>query len=205
MNFNEYTTAFVSDDEVHVRAMCRADLDVMRAWGRHSDPLFVSYNVPALSDADCDAYWSVLSARQKTRQYAGCLNGVFVAHVIVRKIDLAAGSADFGISSDPRFLGRGIGRRVIRALASELAADGFRLLTLEVAGFNRRAIAAYRAAGFRQTAIRRIAADDGIDYAGLLASESHAWLRDHLELRAGVPRVDILTMEMRLDAERVNQ
>jgi len=205
MTINEYTTAFVSDDEVHVRPMCRADLDYMRAWGRHSDPLFVGYNVPALSDTDCDAYWSVLSARPKTRHYAGCLNSVFVAHVIVRKIDLAAGSADLGISSDPRFLSRGIGRRVIRALARELAADGFRLLTLEVAGFNQRAIAAYRAAGFHQTAIRRIAADDGIDYAGLLASESHAWLRDHLEMRAEIPRVDVLTMEMRLDAERVGQ
>ena len=188
-----------------MRAMCRMDLDAMRAWGRHTDPLFIAYNVPALTDAECDAYWNALSARPRTRQYAGLLDGAFAVHAIVRKIDPVFGSADLGISSDPRVIGRGVGRRVIVELGRQLAADGFRTLTLDVAGHNRRAIASYRAAGFRQTALRRLSADDGIDYAGLLASESHGWLRDHLELRAGIPRVDILTMEMRLDAESAGQ
>lgn len=201
MTTNEYTTGLVSPGTVSVRALQRADLDVMRTWGRHTDPLFLAYNVPALSDQQCDSYWNVLAARPRTLQYAGCLEGTFVAHAIVRKIDRVAGTADLGISSDPRIVGRGIGRRVIGALARLLAADGLCRLTLDVAGYNRRAIAAYRAAGFEQIAKRRLAADDGIDYAALLASESHGWLRDHLELRAGIPRVDILTMEMRLDAE----
>lgn len=205
MNFNEYNTAIVADDTVSVRPMERADLSVMRGWGRHTDPLFLSYNVPALSEADCDAYWDVLAARPRTRQYAGCYAGAFVTHAIVRKIDPAAGTADLGISSDPRFIGKGIGRRVIRELAGLLARESFRRLSLDVAGYNVRAIAAYRAAGFVETARRRIAADDGIDYAGLLASESHGWMRDHCEMRAGIPRVDILTMEMRLDAELTHQ
>ncbi len=185
--------------------MCRADLDAMRSWGRHTDPLFTAYNVPALSDAECDAYWDVLSARPRTRQFAGLLDGAFAVHAIVRKIDPTFGTADLGISSDPRVIGRGIGRRVIVELGRQLAGEGFRTLTLDVAGYNLRAIAAYRAAGFRQTALRRLAADDSLDYVALLASPSHGWLRDHLELRAGIPRVDILTMEMRLDAESQGQ
>jgi len=201
----DYSTAIVSTSEIAVRAMRREDLKAMRAWGRHTDPLFTAYNVPALTEAECDAYWSVLSARPRTRQYAGLLDGTFAVHAIVRKIDPTFGSADLGFSSDPRVIGRGVGRRVIVELGRQLAADGFRTLTLDVAGYNLRAIAAYRAAGFHQTALRRLSADDSIDYAGLLASESHGWLREHLELRAGIPRVDIHTMEMRLDAESEGQ
>lgn len=153
---------------VAIRPMRRDDVDAFAAWGRHDDPLFRHYNVPALSRADADAMWQLLSADRARRPYAGLAGNRVVATLMVRHIDPAGASGELGIMLDPAFLGRGLGRRILRAFLAVLATDGFRRVHLEVAGYNERAIAAYRAAGFTNCGEHWADPEPGIDIASLL-------------------------------------
>jgi diamine N-acetyltransferase len=149
--------------------MRRDDVDAFAAWGRHDDPLFRHYNVPRLTRADADAMWAMLTSDPAVRRpYAGLAGERVVATLMVRNIDRAAGSGELGIMVDPAYLGQGLGRRILGAFLAVLKDDGFRRVHLEVAGYNERAIAAYRAAGFAVSGEHWAEPEPGIDVASLL-------------------------------------
>ena len=149
--------------------MQRSDVDAFAGWGRHDHPLFTHYNVPPLTRADADAMWAMLSSDCAMRRpYAGLSGHLVVATLMVRNIDRAAGTGELGIMVDPAYLGRGLGRRILSAFLAVLADDGFRRVHLEVAGYNERAIAAYRAARFTITGEHWADPEHGVDIASLL-------------------------------------
>jgi RimJ/RimL family protein N-acetyltransferase len=160
----------VADDPiVAIRPMRRADVDAFSGWGRHDDPLFRHYNVPALTRADADAMWVLLSAEPKRRRpYAGLAGDRIVATLMARNMDLPPGSCELGIMLDPAYLGQGMGKRILRAFIAVLEADGFRRVHLEVAGYNERAVAAYRTAGFTMCDEYWADPEPGVDIASLL-------------------------------------
>jgi RimJ/RimL family protein N-acetyltransferase len=178
---------------VAVRPMRREDVDALAGWGRHDDPLFRQYNVPPLSPADADDMWTVLAGDPAHRRpFAGLEDGRVVASLVVREATPGAGEGELGIILDPDRIGRGLGRRILDVFAAVLAAEGFRRLHLEVAGYNGRALAAYRAAGF--AAIDEYWADPepGIDAASLLDSPNVRLDAD------GRFRMRVVRMERRL-------
>lgn len=149
--------------------MRRGDVDAFAAWGRHVDPLFRHYNVPALARPEADAMWAILSSDSGARRpYAGLAGELVVATLMVRNIDRAAGSGEIGIMVDPAYLGRGLGRRILLAFLAVLQQDGFRHVYLEVAAYNERAIAAYRAAGFTTSGEHWADPEPGLDVVSLL-------------------------------------
>jgi RimJ/RimL family protein N-acetyltransferase len=149
--------------------MQRADVDAFADWARHDDPLFRHYNVPALSRADADEMWALLAGKPELRRpFAGLAGDRVVATLMVRNIDVPVGSCELGVMLDPAYLGQGMGRRILWAFMEVLAADGFRRVHLEVAGYNERAIAAYRAAGFAASDEYWAEPEAGVDIAALL-------------------------------------
>jgi RimJ/RimL family protein N-acetyltransferase len=155
---------------VAIRPMRRADVDAFAAWAKHDDPLFAHYNVPRMSRSDADALWSMLAGDPTARRpYAGFADGVLVATLVLRNIDAGACSGELGIMLDPARLGQRLGRRILSAFVAVLSDDGFRRVSLEVAGYNQRAIAAYRAAGFTMSDEYWSEPEPGIDIAALLA------------------------------------
>ena len=150
--------------------MQRSDVDAFAGWGRHVDPLFRHYNVPHLSRAEADAMWAMLSLDSAVRRpYAGLAGELVVATLMVRNIDRAAARGELGIMLDPAHLGRGLGRRILLAFLAVLEEDGFRHVLLEVAGYNERAIAAYRATGFTISGEHWAEPEPGVDIDSLLA------------------------------------
>jgi RimJ/RimL family protein N-acetyltransferase len=172
--------------------MRREDVDALAAWGRHDEPLFRHYNVPALSALAADELWAYLAGSPAERRpYAGVEGERVVASLILRQMDHAAGSAELGIILDPACMGRGLGRRILESFAAVLAGEGFRRLRLEVAGYNERAIAAYRAAGFTVLDEYWAEPEPGIEIAALPDRE----VRDD---GSGRYRMRIVRMERRL-------
>lgn len=185
---------------VAVRPLRRADLNAFGSWGRYEDPVFRHYDPRPLGSHEADALWRQLSHTPGTRAYAGLAGGRFVASLIVRDLDVRAGSGEIGIMLAPALVGRGLGPRILRTFAAVLAVEGIHRLRLEVAGFNRRAIAAYRAAGFSQTGERWGEAEPGIDLATLLATPAAEVVREHVRPAPdGTLRVRILRMELRTE------
>jgi diamine N-acetyltransferase len=108
---------------------------------------------------------------------------------------------DIGIAIDPAILGQGIGTRVLRAFARYLKEnEAFERLSLDVAAYNERAIRAYRAAGFAQTAQHWGEADPGVDIEALARREGER-VAPFVRREGDTWRLAILHMEMRLDAE----
>jgi RimJ/RimL family protein N-acetyltransferase len=180
--------------------MQRSDVDAFAGWARHDDPLFRHYNVPVLTRADADALWAILAndAAQR-RPFAGLAGDRVVATLMVRNIDLPPGSCELGVMLDPAYIGRGMGRRILRALIAVLEADGFRRVHLEVAGYNERAIAAYRAVGFEACGEHWAEPEPGVDIAVLLERPAAAAIVANVRLEAdGRYRARIVRMERQL-------
>jgi RimJ/RimL family protein N-acetyltransferase len=187
------------EEIVAVRPMCRADVDAFATWGKHADPLFRHYDVRPLGRAEGDAFWTALAgAPAERRPFAALAGSRVIGSLVVRPAGPAVG--DVGIVLDPRYIGRGIGRRILAALSVVLWAEGFRRLRLDVAGYNARAIAAYRAAGFAAVDERWDEPEPGIDVESLLQGPSAAALAPHVTLVDGRYRMRVVRMECRLDA-----
>jgi diamine N-acetyltransferase len=185
---------------VAIRPMRREDVDAFATWAHHIDPLFRHYNVPALSDGDADELWAYLSGTPEVRRpYAGFAGDRMVATLIVRNMDPALGSGELGIMVDPAFLGRGLGRRILGAFVEVLANEGFRRLHLEVAGYNGRAIAAYRASGFAVRDEYWADPEPGIDVGSLLDGPAAGTVSPNVRLEPdGRYRARIVRMERRI-------
>jgi RimJ/RimL family protein N-acetyltransferase len=154
---------------VAVRPMQREDVEAMGQWQRHVDPLSRHYDLPVMTPANAAELWAFLSGAPAVRRpYVGVLEGEVVATLIVRNMDPATGGGELGIVLNPAYLGRGLGRRILRAFVMVLANEGFRYLHLEVAGYNGRAIAAYLASGFTVRDEYWADPEPGIDLGSLL-------------------------------------
>jgi len=187
------------EEIVAVRPMRREDVDAFAAWGKHADPLFRHYDVRPLDPGEGDAFWRALAGMPEVRRpYAALAGSAVIGSLVVRPTDEATG--DVGIVLDPQYIGRGIGRRILAAFSAVLWNEGFRRLRLDVARYNARAIAAYRAAGFAPVEERWDEPEPGIDVEALLRGPSAAALAPHVTLVDGRYRMRVVRMECRLDA-----
>jgi RimJ/RimL family protein N-acetyltransferase len=185
---------------VAVRPMRRTDVDGFAGWSQHLDPLFRHYNVPELTGPDADELWAYLSGDPAVRRPFTAFAGErMVATLIVRDMDPADHSGELGIMVDPGHLGRGLGRRILAAFAEVLTGEGFRRLHLQVAGYNGRAIAAYRASGFTMCDESWADPEPGIDIRSLLDGPSADIVSPNVRLDSdGRFRARIVRMERRL-------
>jgi RimJ/RimL family protein N-acetyltransferase len=164
-------------------------------WGRHEDPLYEHFNVRALAAGEIEDFWrSIAGDPARARPYAALLGERMIGTLVLRPRE--GGLGELGIVLDPAFVGRGLGRRILTAFATVVAADGFTRLRLEVGAYNRRAIAAYRAARF--AVIDERWHEPEMDVAAVLAGPSSAALAPHVERTPdGRYLVRVLRMERR--------
>ena len=188
---------------VAVRPLRRGDLDAFGAWGVYEDPLLRHYTPRALSPAETDALYRELTGTpDRNRAYAGLYGGRFIATLLLRDVNLAAGTAEVGIVVHPGYIGRGLGPRILRAFAAVLGGEGLRRLRLDVAAFNRRAIAAYRLVGFVPSGERWGEPEPGIDLATLLSSPAAATVSPHVRREPdGTFSIRIIQMERSAPSE----
>lgn len=180
--------------------MRREDVDAFADWARHTDPLFGHYNLPPMGPADAERVWSYLAGTPDVRRaFAGVIEERVIATLIVRKTDPEGVEGEIGIMLDPAFVGRGLGRRILNAFAEVLAGEGFRRLHLEVAGFNRRAIAAYLASGFTAQDEYWSEPEPGLDVGSLLDGPAAETVAANVRLQPdGRYYVRTVRMERRL-------
>ncbi|GAC1651588.1 MAG: hypothetical protein NVS9B12_00020 [Vulcanimicrobiaceae bacterium] len=158
----------------------------MQRWQRHTDPLLVPYNVPALSAQQEEQFWAYWTGKPATILLAGECDGRFVAHILLRDHRAQERSAELGIAMDPAFIEMGIGTQLLR-LTREYALEtlGIERITLEVAGWNRRALRAYEKAGFVETERVWNAWDTPVDFRAILADPQNEWLREYVRIDTG--------------------
>ena len=156
-----------------------------------------------MTAGDADDLWRLLNADPVTRRpYAGLAGDRVVATLMLRNIDVVAAAGEIGIMLDPACLGQGLGRRILAAFMAVLAADGFRRIYLEAAGYNERAIAAYHAAGFTVSDEYWAEPEPGVDIASLLEGPAAGAVRPNVRCEPdGSYRTRIVRMERRLTTQ----
>jgi diamine N-acetyltransferase len=190
----------VGDTNVAVRPMRREDVEAMALWERHVDPLSRHYDLPIMTPASAAELWAFLAGAPSVRRpYVGVLEGGVVATLMVRNMEAATGGGELGIMLDPAYLGRGLGRRILRAFVTVLGNEGFRHLHLEVAGYNGRAIAAYLASGFTVCDEYWADPEPGIDLGPLLDGPAAGAVLPNIRIEPdGRYRARTVRMERRL-------
>lgn len=158
---------------------------MMEGWARHTDPLFVGYNVPRMSPERRRGFFERFRPPEAI-SLAGIVDGQLVAHIVLRGLDQEPQAADLGISMDPGKIGQGIGTELLRltlgyaARVHQLAA-----VTLDVAAYNERALRAYRKAGFEEISRRWIAYETPVDLASIVGDPANSRLREHIRIDTG--------------------
>jgi RimJ/RimL family protein N-acetyltransferase len=136
---------------VTLREMTRADVDRWLEWPRHTDPLFLAFNPPAMSPRQRDLYYARKLRAANARQFSvDDGEGVLVGRMNLREIDGFARTAVLGVSFRPDRLGEGLGTEALELLlALFFERMAMNALFLDVAAYNTRARRCYERCGFR--------------------------------------------------------
>ena len=134
-----------------VRWFQREDVDKRQQWPKHTDPLY-SHNDPRpMSARERDLWFLEHTMSASHRMFAiDDLRGNMIGWITLRCVDMDSGSSVLGIALDPTKMGMGYGTDALKAfLGYYFGTMGLRLLRLDVAAFNLRAMRCYEKCGFR--------------------------------------------------------
>ena len=196
---------------VTIRVFTRADLDRRCAWPRYEDPVFEHLNLKLATPAQREVwyqreraarrpYWfAVESVRQAQdpEHVEGDEQGELIGAITLREVSRWRKSTRLGIHLHPGRLDRGYGTEAMRLfLDYYFNRLGWRLMKLDVAAWNRRAIRCYEKLGFAHM-WEFWRPNESAD--GWLVDDRYAHVREHVERRHGIEQVR--HYEMHLDAE----
>lgn len=145
------TTYVVETARTRIRAFTRADVDAWQDWPRHRDPLFRSYDPPAIAPAERGAWYRDLTVHQRQLPFAvEDRSGALIGRIFLRHVNRSPGTAVLGIDFRPDRLSQGYGTEALGGfLRHYFETLGFDRLFLSVAAFNLRARRCYEKLGFR--------------------------------------------------------
>jgi RimJ/RimL family protein N-acetyltransferase len=189
--------ARVSAGRVTLRRFTRADLDARCSWPPYDDPVFSHLDMHLDTAPQRDIWFDrESSARQPFWFAVDDEHGELIGSITLRDVSRWRRSTRLGTHLHPKRLDQHYG-----AEAMNLFVDyyfrllGYRLLKLDVAAFNRRAIRCYERVGFRVMYEFWRANTSGVRW---LEDERFKHVRDAIERRHGMERVR--HFEMHLDA-----
>lgn len=127
------------------------DVYFMRNWGFHESPLFFDYNLPTLSDKEMKE-WYDFKTIGGSKKYYSIFNeeNRLVGYMGIKHIRRIWREATLGIVFDPNYMNQGYGTEgIITYLDYYFNEMKMKVLYLEVAKFNKRAIRCYEKSGFK--------------------------------------------------------
>lgn len=138
---------------VGIRFFSRSDVDDWATWPDHHDALFRDYNSPDLSPRDRDLWFAERLARPDHAMYAIVnLDGELIGRLFLRQVDKTRLSAVLGVDLRSDMLDAGYGTDALRCFNTYYFATlGYKVLKLDVAGYNCRAQRVYEKLGWVHT------------------------------------------------------
>lgn len=203
-------------ERTSIREYQRGDIDRWLAWPRHTDPMFESYNPPALTPRQRDQYFTQRRDAYDSRQFsiyahpyeggaggsppyeggAGGVDEELIGRISLRDIDWRCRAAVLGISLHPERLDSGLGTDALQAfLGYYFACLHMETLFLDVAAFNVRACRVYEKCGFRRCGQRW--GEPQSDLAGIFSKAEFEPVRHLFMWEFGLVRPLLLDMVLR--------
>lgn len=141
----------IKGERVNIRPIKLKDAYFMANWGKHKNPLLFDYNLPPLTNKEIKE-WYQFKTRGNNRIYYSVFNeqNRFIGYMGIKNIRRILRQATFGIVLDPNYVNQGYGTEAIMTYLNYFFNEmNMRVLYLEVAKFNKRAIQCYEKSGFK--------------------------------------------------------
>ncbi len=192
----------IRGNRVRIRPLRREDVYEMRNWGKHDDPLFEDYNFPNLNDDEIHRWYYYRISKKSSICFAVLdEEDRVIGYINIRNIRRIMKTAKLGIVFDPMILNKGYGSEAIIALLDYyFNAMKMRVLYLDVAKFNKRAIRCYEKCGFK--IIRQYQARYLDFKREIYDDKSHVWNEEFFSINNDV--VYCRYYEMRVQKNDVN-
>ncbi len=196
------TERWLEGERLIIRRMVRGDLEQMQRWRPFREPLSLTWNLYWESKAQMDHWLERRSQDPSYRMYTITLrDGRVIGRLSLRHIRPGE-SAVLGISLGADWVGQGYGTEAITVFAPYyFDVLGFRVLWLDVAATNQRAIRCYEKCGFVHAGSRYQPVDSGEDLSFLQKPE-YAHLRQFFTRKWG--RYWLLFHDMKLERDDLN-
>lgn len=140
----------VQGDRVRIRPWQHRDLIAQEMWPRYTEPFSNLWNTPR--DLIDNGYDTRSYASSSNMRYVWAIEdqqGRLIGRISLREVEPNADRARLGISLGAPYVGQGLGTEALTLfLDYYFGPMGFRVMLLDVAAFNRRAVRCYERLGF---------------------------------------------------------
>ncbi|HUW59036.1 MAG TPA: GNAT family N-acetyltransferase [Planctomycetota bacterium] len=186
----------LSAGRVTLRRFTRADLDTRCAWPPYDELVFAHLDLKLKTREQRDAWFEREWAARNPFWFAvDDENRQLIGSMTLRDVSRWTRTTRLGMHLHPKRLGQGYGTEVLTLLLDYyFNMLGYRLLKLDVATYNKRAVRCYEKLGFQFKFVFWRANMTGIEW---LKDERFAHVRDGVENRRGLERIK--HHEMHLD------
>ncbi|MFH1738437.1 MAG: GNAT family N-acetyltransferase [bacterium] len=140
----------LSGSKTILRSFERVDCDRMAMWVKHSNPLFVKYDIPQRTQGEWDDWFRERILPEDTYAFSiDETSGRMVGWLVLREVCTEERRASLGIDLNPECLYQGLGSDAINTILNEFFGPwGFRAMWLEVSAANVAAQWCYGKCGF---------------------------------------------------------
>ena len=173
-------------DRVKIYPIRVKDVYQMRDWGNHENPLFADYNFPKLEDEEIIEWFDIRKNKRRTE----CFSVVneeekSIGFITMKKIKRIRKQATLGIAFDPKYMDKGYGTEtIIEFLKYFFYKRDMKIMYLQVARYNERAIKCYEKCGFKK--IRQYEDRLGNQKIHIFKEDKFRDIREHFNLRKGI-------------------
>ena len=141
----------IKGERITIKPIKLKDAYSMTNWGKHKNPLLFDYNLPPLTKKEIKE-WYKFKTGESSKKYYSIFNehDRFIGYMGIKNIRRILRQATFGIVLDPNYVNQGYGTETIMTYLNYFFNQkNMRILYLEVAKFNKRAIRCYEKSGFK--------------------------------------------------------
>ncbi len=140
----------IRGDRIKIAPITLEDVYGMREWGTHENPLLFDYNLPPLNDEEIKEWYRFKTIGNGKRYYSVYNEeNRFIGYMGIKHIRRILREATLGIVFDPNYINQGYGTEGITTYLDYYFNEmKMKIMYLEVAKFNKRAIRCYEKSGF---------------------------------------------------------
>lgn len=189
----------IRGSRIKIRPLRHEDVYEMQNWGKHDDPLFKDYNFPELNDEEILQWYNYRTSNKNAKCFSVFDEGDrMIGYISIRDIRKLMKTARLGIVFNPIILNNGYGSEAILTLLDYyFNVMKMKILYLDVAKFNKRAIRCYEKCGFE--IIREYQAKHSNFKNELYDEKSYVWCEEFFSIKNNILYCRYYEMKMQKD------
>lgn len=135
--------------DLYFRKLKLEDVYTFKNWKKHESVLFYDYNFMEETEEDIKNWFKWKTEVPFTEYYAIIYKESPIGYMSLKNINKILKTATIGIAMDPNYIDYGLGSLILEKFLDYLRDENFKIIYLNVALYNKRAIKVYKKLGFK--------------------------------------------------------